>query len=75
MSGGTLVSVALVVSLAIMVFGIRDMFDFEKSTWTRTGRSRAAWVVLTLAFGPLAVLLYWGTVRFDLRDPSRVARD
>ena len=67
-----IVFVALVVAIAVMAVGIKDMFDFDHATWAAVGRSRAAWVALTVAFGPLAVLLYWGTVRFDLRDPSRV---
>ncbi len=67
-----MVLVAIFISLAIMAFGIRDMFTFDRSTWARTGRSRPAWVALSIAFGPLAVLLYWGTIRFDLLDPSRL---
>lgn len=67
-----MIFVAICISLAIMAFGIRDMFAFDRSIWAQTGRSRPAWVVLSIAFGPLAVLLYWGTVRFDLIDPSRL---
>lgn len=70
MSG--VVVVALVTAVAVMAVGIKDMYDFDRSTWSAVRRSRPAWVALTIAFGPLAVLLYWGTVRFDLRDPSRV---
>lgn len=64
---------ALAVSVIVMIFGINDMFRFDAERWASAGRRRPMWVVLTLGFGPLAVLLYWGTVRYQLRYPERYA--
>ena len=75
MDTGLLVIFSIVIAGTIIVFGITDLYRFDRSTWTATGRSRPAWTALMVAFGPLAVLLYWGTVRFDLLDPSRLDPD
>ena len=62
---------ALAISTIIMIFGWNDMFRFSADQWSAAGRHRTKWILLVLGFGPLAVLLYWGTVRYDLRDPDR----
>ena len=67
----SIVLVALIAAAAVLAFAYVDMFSFSRDQWRAAGRSRPAWIALTVAFGPLAVLLYWGTVRFDLQDPSR----
>lgn len=72
MTQSTLVLGAALVSVLIIVLGITDIFSFRAKSWSEAGRSRRAWVTLMLAFGPLAVLLYWGTVRYDLQDPHRL---
>ena len=72
MTQSTLVLGAALVSVLIIVVGITDTFSFGANSWSDAGRSRRAWVALMLAFGPLAVLLYWGTVRYDLQDPHRL---
>ena len=59
---------------AISAFGIVDMLRFDADTWSLSGRSRPAWIALSLVF-PLAVILYWGTVRYELRFPERYITD
>jgi len=66
-----LVAVVALGSLSVIVMGIRDVLSFSVATWIAAGRNRKSWVWLMLGIGPLAVLLYWGTIRFDLKDPHR----
>ena len=75
MDTGSLVVISLLAALGVILFGIRDLYAFDRETLTAAGRNRQAWTALMVAFGPLAVLLYWGTVRFDLIDPSRLDPD
>lgn len=72
MAQSTLILWAVLASLSIIVTGIASTFSFGSDAWSEAGRSRRAWVALMIAFGPLAVLLYWGTVRYDLKDPHRL---
>jgi hypothetical protein len=72
MRSGQLVTVSIAFAVVVIAVGLVDMYRFSADTWEATQRSRRSWTLLTLAFGPLAVLLYWGTVRFDLRDPERL---
>jgi len=66
-----IVTVVAVASFSVIVAGIRDVLSFGAATWEEAGRNRRAWVWLMVGIGPLAVLLYWGTIRFDLMDPHR----
>jgi len=66
-----LIVAALFVAVLVIGFGIHDTFSFKQSEWQSAGRSRGHWIALFLGFGPLAVLLYWGTVRYQLRFPER----
>ena len=68
-----MITIALAVSAVIMIFGVNDMFRFTGEQWTSAGRRRPKWILLVLGFGPLAVLLYWGTVRYQLKYPERYA--
>ena len=72
MRSGHLITVSITLAVVVIVVGLIDMYRHSSATWQATNRSRRSWTLLTLAFGPLAVLLYWGTVRFDLRDPGRL---
>jgi len=67
----SIVLAALFMAVLVMGFGIYDTFSFEQSEWQSAGRSRGHWIALFLGFGPIAVLLYWGTVRYQLRFPDR----
>lgn len=75
MDTGSLVVISFLIAVGVMLFGIRDLYTFDRSAWSAAGRNRKAWTALMVAFGPLAVLLYWGTIRFDLADPSRLESD
>ena len=41
------------------------------ATWREHGRRRSSWVLMMLLLGPLAVLLFYGTVRQHLLWPER----
>ncbi len=66
---------ALVAAAAVVAYGIFDTMSFSSERWHLAGRSRGKWIALFFGFGPLAVLLYWGTVRYELRFPERYLPD
>ncbi len=67
------ITVLLTLSLGLIVWGVRDCMRYPQSQWELIDRSRRKWIMLQLAFGPPAVFLYAAAVRFDLKDPERVA--
>ncbi|MFV1989324.1 MAG: hypothetical protein ACC652_01125 [Acidimicrobiales bacterium] len=60
-------------SLLIIAWGVWDAMHYPQSRWESIDRSRRAWVIMQIVFGPPAVFLYAAAVRFDLKDPDRVA--
>ena len=54
-----------------MAFGIWSVFAVEEQRWRDAGRKRSSWVAMMVCFGPLAVLLFFGTVRQHLLHPER----
>ena len=52
MDTGSLVVISLLAALGVILFGIRDLYAFDRETWTAAGRNRQAWTALMVAFGP-----------------------
>ncbi len=71
MRSGPLVWVSLVIAALIVLWGIASVFAVPLTTWREHGRRRSSWVLMMLLFGPLAVLLFYGTVRQHLLWPER----
>ena len=71
MRSGPLVWVSVVVAALIVLWGIASVFAVQLTTWREHGRRRSSWVLMMLLFGPLAVLLFYGTVRQHLLWPER----
>ncbi|MGYP001368068228 len=71
MRSGPLVWVSVVVAALIVLWGIASVFAVPLTTWREHGRRRSSWVLMMLLFGPLAVLLFYGTVRQHLLWPER----
>jgi hypothetical protein len=71
MRSGPLVWVALLVATLIIIFGIASVFAVSRDVWQAAGRRRWRWAMLMVFFGPLAVLLFYGTVRQHLLFPER----
>ncbi len=71
MRSGTGVWISLIVAAIVVVYGISSVFVVPKSAWAELNRRRRNWVLLILLFGPLAVLLFYGTVRQHLMYPER----
>ena len=70
MRSGPLVWVSVVVAALIVLWGIASVFAVPLTTWREHGRRRSSWVLMMLLFGPLAVLLFYGTVRQHLLWPE-----
>ena len=71
MRSGPLVWVSLVIAALIVLWGIASVFAVPLTTWREHGRRRSSWVLMMLLFVPLAVLLFYGTVRQHLLWPER----
>ena len=71
MRSGPLVWVSVVIAALIVLWGIASVFAVPLTTWREHGRRRSSWVLMMLLFGPLAVLLFYGTVRQHLLWPER----
>ena len=71
MRSGPLVWVSIIVAALIVLWGIASVFAVPLNTWRTHGRRRSSWVLMMLLFGPLAVLLFYGTVRQHLLWPER----
>lgn len=68
------VMVVLVVGLAIVGWGLTDVFRFSEAEWEASGRRRRDWVWLQILVGPLGTVLYLATARHDVVDPNRFER-
>jgi len=68
---GPLVWVSLVVAAVVVLWGICSVFAIHRSRWREHERRQSNWVLMMLLFGPLAVLLFYGTVRQQLLWPER----
>ena len=53
------------------MWGIVSVLVIAKSRWEQQQRRRTNWILMMLLFGPLAVLLFYGTVRQQLLRPER----
>ncbi len=71
MRSGPLIWVSLAVAALIVLWGIGSVFAIGRSRWQEHGRRQINWVLMMLLFGPLAVLLFYGTVRQHLLWPER----
>jgi hypothetical protein len=68
---GPVVWVSLVIASLVVLWGIASVFAIAKSRWDDQERRRRNWILMMLLFGPLAVLLFYGTVRQQLLRPER----
>lgn len=71
MRSGLFVLIPLVISLIVILFGFVSVLKIPEKTWQESNRRRRNWVLLMVFFGPLAVLLFYATVRYELLDPER----
>lgn len=71
MRSGPIVWIPLVISIAVMVWGIREALAISSDRWEAAGSQRRNWILMMVCFGPLAVLLFYGTVRYRLLYPER----
>ncbi|HAF68871.1 MAG TPA: hypothetical protein DCX77_10390 [Acidimicrobiaceae bacterium] len=71
MRSGPLVWVSLVVAALIVLWGIASVFVIPRARWQELERRQSNWVLMMFLFGPLAVLLFYGTVRQHLLWPER----
>ena len=55
----------------MILFGFVSVLKIPEKTWLESNRRRRNWVLLMVFFGPLAVLLFYATVRYELLDPER----
>jgi hypothetical protein len=68
---GPIVWISLIVAVGIMLFGIWSVLRIDGATWAAAERRRSNWILMMLLFGPLAVLLFYGSVRQYLLYPER----
>jgi hypothetical protein len=61
----------LIISAVVLVYGLVSVFSLSADQWEAAGRKRRNWIVMMCLFGPLAVLLFFGTVRQQIVDPER----
>lgn len=71
MRSGLFVLIPLVISLIVILFGFVSVLRIPEKAWLEANRRRRNWVLLMVFFGPLAVLLFYATVRYELLDPER----
>ena len=71
MRSGLFVLIPLVISLIVILFGFVSVLKIPEKTWQESNRRRRNWLLLMVFFGPLAVLLFYATVRYELLDPER----
>jgi len=60
--------VAIVVM--VILYGVWSACAIPTDRWGAVGRSRVGWIWLMIGFGPLGVLLFFGTVRKELLGTS-----
>jgi hypothetical protein len=68
---GLFVLIPLVISLIVILFGFVSVLRIPEKAWLESNRRRRNWVLLMVFFGPLAVLLFYATIRYELLDPER----
>ncbi|GEM_PF-338965 len=68
---GPLIWVSLIAAALIVLWGIASVFAVPAASWQERQRRRSNWILMMLLFGPLAVLLFFGTVRQQLLWPKR----
>ncbi|MAW70858.1 MAG: hypothetical protein VYC75_00345 [Actinomycetota bacterium] len=71
MRSGPVVLILLIVATVIVICGIISVLAIPGPTWSQLDRRRSNWILMMLLFGPLAVLLFFGTVRQHLIYPER----
>ena len=71
MRSGPVVVILLIVATVIVICGIISVLAIPGPTWSQLDRRRSNWILMMLLFGPLAVLLFFGTVRQHLIYPER----
>ena len=71
MRSGLFILIPLVISLIVILFGFVSVLRIPEKAWLESNRRRRNWVLLMVFFGPLAVLLFYATVRYELLDPER----
>lgn len=71
MRSGPVVWISVVVAAVVVLYGIASVLAVPRSAWTERSRRRSNWIWMMLLFGPLAVLLFFGTVRQHLMHPKR----
>ena len=71
MRSGPIVWVSLILASLVVMWGIVSVLVIAKSRWEQQQRRRTNWILMMLLFGPLAVLLFYGTVRQQLLRPER----
>jgi len=62
---------AIALSVIVILYGFWSIAEIPAESWSAAGKKRRNWVILMLLFGPLAVLLFFGTLRPQLRHPER----
>ncbi|HCB34298.1 MAG TPA: hypothetical protein DEP66_03335 [Acidimicrobiaceae bacterium] len=63
--------VLLAIAAALTVFGIASVLRAGAGRFEQAGCRRRNWILLMLVIGPLAVLLYFATVRNQVFHPER----
>ena len=71
MRSGLFILIPLVISLIVILFGFVSVLRIPEKAWLESNRRRRNWVLLMVFFGPLAVLLFYATVRYELLDTER----
>lgn len=71
MRSGPIVWISLILAVGVMLFGIWSVLRIEPERWAAAERRRSNWILMMIVFGPLAVLLFYGTVRQYLLFPER----
>ncbi len=68
---GTPLWAAIALSVIVIFYGFWSIAEIPADNWAAVGKKRRHWVILMALFGPLAVLLFFGTLRQQLRHPER----
>ncbi len=71
MRSGPFIWTLVAIAAAVVIYGVISVLAVPKTKWTQLKRHRSNWILLMMVFGPLAVLLFFGTVRQHLLHPER----
>jgi len=58
------------IDVMVRLYGVWSALAVSPDAWAAAGRNRVAWIWLMVGFGPLGVLLFFGTVRKELLGTS-----